>query len=482
MKDEFHKNDEMAIIFTWYFDEKHGIELLKPIKIVRGYFDEEFEIFVDDKNNTYLHYISRGPGFVYGFRHKISELQKDYKVKKYNDVKRMFFDDVKDYEFVDAMDMNGNLIGLAGRNKENKFEKYYYGDVDLDRLGSYGLNDDVLSETDPDVGATLALANDFDAEELSNHVKTSVIGQDEAIENLVTALWTNLQSDKKNNMIIIGGSGVGKTAIIREVAKKLGRSVYKTSATGKSQTGYVGECVTDILKNLIISCNGNLNAASNAIVVLDEFDKLAIGKGGEIATESVQQELLNIVEDGNFVINIGNELSKREVTISTKNITFIGCGAFSGIIKSEDKSLGFGNNIYNTDKEYRDITVDDIIKYGFIPELAGRFPVIIPLNKLTKENYVTILKNPNNSIFTDRLKILENNGITCKVLEEAYDEMAVMAEGMTIGARALDTIVNRTLSDVLKSVSRRKIDYDYVEISKETVHNPKKYVRKKNNS
>lgn len=474
MKDKFEIYDEAAVIFKWTVDDKCNNAVLEPIKIVNGYYNAVYKMFIDLENNAYVHFVEGCPGNSFGLRCKITDLKRACNSNSYNESKKIYLKSLKQFNFSLVTSDKQRLI-LLGIDKKNQHRQVAFDDIDLQNL------------TLDDMGIIVDKANNdsirdskniINAKELTDHIKKSVLGQEEAIDKFVTTLWINLQSDRRNNMIIIGPTGVGKTAIIREAAKKIGRFMYKTSAAGLTEAGYKGRGIEDILTGLLIACDKDIEKASNAIVVLDEFDKIAKGKGGTIATESVQNELLTIIEDGEVLLELGNNLYSEKVLLPTKNITFIGLGNFYGITKIKDKEIGIGKNIDRKEMSYKEIKPQNLIDYGYIPDLIGRMPVIISLNSISLEILIDILKNPNNSILMDRLNILRNNGISYKITEEAYYAMASRANNTT-GVRALDGIVDDTFSDIFMQVSRGINDYNYVEVTKETVSNPKKYVRKK---
>lgn len=269
---------------------------------------------------------------------------------------------------------------------------------------------------------------------------------------------------------MIGNSGVGKTSIIRSIADKLNKVVYRTSANSLTESGYVGNSVDDILKGLVEKCEGDIEKASNAIVILDEFDKIAFDKGGEIATEAVQNELLTLLEDGEYYLNFRNPLTSN-VTISTKNITFICLGVFENLQKTNSRKIGFETAENN--QTINNITADDIIKYGFLPEIVGRLPIIIELNTLTKSDLLSILKSPKGYL-AKCIELIKGEGIKIDITDDAYNQMIELAENKT-GARELQTIVTRTFFKIFESISKNPNYYEYIRITKETVLNPNKF-------
>ena len=475
MKNKYEVYDEVAVIFKREVLKDVNTEVLVPVKVVNGYFDGQYNMFIDRNNNSYLHYVEYTPGNVYGLRRKVVDLKKDYNTNDYGEAKKLFFNNLKTfvYSYAVSEDMKPGLLGI---NYDTGKAISVFDDIDL---ADCVVNDEgiVVVKEDNDLSTNI-----FDAKEMVDYIKETVIGQDEAIEKLVTALWINLQSDKKDNIIVIGPTGSGKTAIIREVGKKLGRFVYKTSAVGLTEAGYKGRNLSEMFGDLLTVCGNDVNVAKNAIVILDEFDKISTKRGSHITTEAIQNELLTVLEDGEVVVTVDkNSQFEEKIILPTNDITFIGLGNFYSITSKVSKEVGFERNIYKSSRKCDSITDKDLIEDGYLPDLIGRMPVIIYLNKLTKYNLIEIMKNSRNSILNDRLKILANNGVLVNVLEECYEEMATVADGMA-GARGLNKIVNNTLSEIFMNVALGNLDYNYAELGKETVHNPKKYVKKKINS
>lgn len=465
--------DEAVVIFERSISDLYNSLVLKPVKIVNGYMVEQYDMFIDKDNNSYSHYINEIPGNVYGLRIGVTELLRKYRTDDYNIAKKRWLRDLKKYEYVIGfcIDDDKKKIRLVGINLFND-KNIFFPDIDLEKFSIIEYGDAIKNEDNMQnkvLNTTL-----LNVSEIASDIKKTIVGQDEAIDKLLTTLWTNSQTEHKDNIIMIGATGNGKTAILNAVAKKLNRQMYITTIVGTTESGYVGKSVTDIIKELIIACNNDFEKATNAIVVLDEFDKLSKSKGGQVATESVQNELLTLIETGEFLVTIDDE----EILFPTKDITFIGLGNFYGITKKSNKEVGFGKDILANEKSYQEVTKADLIKYGFIPDLIGRMPVIITLNSLTIKNYVSILKDSSSSILNDRLDILNKCNVTVVVTDDAYLKMAELAEQSLVGARELNNIVNNTLSCILREVAFGINDYNYVIVTADTVMNPNIYIKK----
>ena len=465
MKDSELYN-EIAIIFRrTTVDGLYDQILYKPIKCVYCEKVNDELAIVDSKNTYYNHLICGKLGDAYALRTNVKDIMNIYNLSNPDDAKNEYFNYINDLLFKILYTEKEGFFLYGFNNKD----EIITGDQDFEGIK--------LSIPNTDIEEKQEEQKNLNATELSLKIKEKVIGQDSAIDKLVTTILTNdkLKSidafeDNKLNILLIGNSGVGKTFMIRTLAKQLNKDVYFTSANNLSQTGYVGNSVTDILSGLIVKCQGDINRINNSIVFIDEIDKISANKGGQISTESVQQELLTMLEGGEYYIK--SESSDSQLNISTKNITFICAGAFDGIRKKENKSLGFNNDISN--KTIAKITPNDIENYGFIPELVGRLPIIIELNNLTKEDIINILKNKN-GILESLKTIIEKEEIELIIDESTYEEIANKVIEYNLGAREIKSIVFNTLSSILNNISSGNISSGKIIISKETVINPNNY-------
>ena len=465
MKDSELYN-EIAIIFRrTTVDGLYDQILYKPIKCVYCEKVNDELAIVDSKNTYYNHLICGKLGDAYALRTNVKDIMNIYNLSNPDDAKNEYFNYINDLLFKILYTEKEGLFLYGFNNKDEIIAR----DQDFEGIK--------LSIPNTDIEEKQEEQKDLNATELSSKIKEKVIGQDNAIDKLVTTILTNdkLKSidafeDNKLNILLIGNSGIGKTFMIRTLAKQLNKDVYFTSANNLSQTGYVGNSVTDILLGLINQCQGDINRINNSIVFIDEIDKISIKKGGQISTESVQQELLTMLEEGQYYIKTPKE--GKAINISTANITFICAGAFNGIRKKENRSLGFNSNI--STKTITKITPKDIENYGFIPELIGRLPIIIELNNLTKEDIINILKNKN-GILESLKTIIEKEEIELIVDESTYEEIANKVIEYNLGARGIRAIVINTLAQILNNINKGIITSGKIIISKETVINPNNY-------
>lgn len=324
-----------------------------------------------------------------------------------------------------------------------------------------------------------------------------VIGQDRAKKALCVAVYNHYKrirsntpdSDvelKKSNILLVGKTGTGKTYLAENLARMLDIPFAITDATSLTEAGYVGEDVENILLRLIQAADGDIEKAQRGIIYIDEIDK--IGRKSEnpsttrdVGGEGVQQALLKIIEGtvANVPPNGGRKHPMQEfLQINTSEILFICAGAFDGIenkVKKRlgGKSLGFGAESAKekTGGELlKDIEPEDIIKFGLIPELVGRLPIIVALNPLDKEALSRILTEPKNAIIKQYKHLFKLDNVELSFDDEALDAICELAIKRQTGARGLRAIVENALLDIMFELPS-KPDYTSCRITKETILN-----------
>ena len=316
--------------------------------------------------------------------------------------------------------------------------------------------------------------------EIYIHLNEYVIGQDYAKKVLSVAVHnhykrigsqTSGQSDdvelQKSNIILIGPTGCGKTLMAQTLAKILNVPFTIADATTLTEAGYVGDDVENILVNLLQAADYDIELAENGIIYIDEIDKIARKSDSpsltrDVSGEGVQQALLKIIEGtiASVPPKGGRKHPQQElVKINTSNILFLCGGAFVGldsVIKRRtgSKAIGFGAKVVaETKKEFGEIISgvqpEDLLKFGLIPELVGRLPVIATMVELKEDDLIRILKEPRNALTKQYEKLFEFEGITLRFTTGALQAIASKAIKRKSGARGLRSVMEEAMLDVM---------------------------------
>ncbi len=347
-------------------------------------------------------------------------------------------------------------------------------------------------------------------EELESHLNKYVIDQEEAVEVIATKVCTHfnrMELEKsmpedervvgniKGNMLLIGPTGVGKTYIIKLIAKKIGVPFVKADVTKFSETGYVGGDVEDLVRELVHEADGDIAKAEYGIIYLDEIDKIASSGnmyGPDVSRTGVQRNLLKLMEESDVDLKTPHDLASQveaameaqrtgkviRKKINTKNILFIVSGAFGGlpeIIKKRlnMQAIGFDKTTFQREEKQdilKSIKTEDLIEFGYESEFVGRLPVTIVLNDLKEEGLYKILKNKYSSVVLGKKLDFRSYGIELDFSDEALKMLAQSAYLEKTGARGLLSVFEKALIKFEKTLPSTNIKQ--LTINKSIIDNP----------
>ena len=322
-----------------------------------------------------------------------------------------------------------------------------------------------------------------------------VVGQEHAKKVMSVAVYNHYKrvatgtmdeiEIEKSNMLMIGPTGCGKTYLVKTLAKLLDVPLAIADATSLTEAGYIGEDIESVVSKLLAAADNDVERAERGIIFIDEIDKIAKKKNTnsrDVSGESVQQGMLKLLEGAEVEVPVGANSKNAMVplaTVNTRNILFICGGAFPDldeIIKqrlNKKTSIGYSAELkdkYDKEKNILSrVTVEDIRKFGMIPEFIGRLPVIFTLEGLSRDMMVQILKEPRNAILKQYQKLLELDEVELLFNEGALEAIADKAMEKETGARALRAIIEEFMLDIMyevpkdDNIGRVTITREYIE-------------------
>lgn len=330
-------------------------------------------------------------------------------------------------------------------------------------------------------------------QELKHYLDQYIIGQEDTKKTLATGVYNHYKrlvqpkSDddeveiEKSNILLIGGTGTGKTYSVRMLAKKIQVPYCSVAANSFTQAGYVGEDVESILSRLLQAADYNISLAEKGIVYIDEIDKIARKSEGpsitrDVGGEGVQQSLLKLLEG--TIVHVPpyggrKHPEQKMLAIDTSNILFICGGAFEGIEKiiadrlNKQQRIGFGavaarESSLDIDQMLKQVLPEDIQKFGFLPEFVARVAIISYLQALTKIELRKILVQPKNALIKQYTKSFAMDGIILEFIDDALDYIVEKALAFKLGARGLRAICEKILKDPMFYLSTGRPDHKLI--------------------
>lgn len=368
-----------------------------------------------------------------------------------------------------------DMMKMSGMPNVGIFSNMNYQDMDIPEKQKIKKKKKDKNQSD-----MIDLRNIPAPHEIKHMLDEYVVGQEHAKKVMSVAVYNHYKriaarvdddvEIEKSNMLMIGPTGSGKTYLVKTLARLLQVPLAIADATSLTEAGYIGDDIESVVSKLLAAADNDVEKAEHGIIFIDEIDKIAKKKetrSRDVSGESVQQGMLKLLEGSDIEVPVGATSKNAmvpQVTVNTRNILFICGGAFPDldeIIKerlNKQSSIGFAADLkdkYDNDPNLlQNVTIEDLRNFGMIPEFLGRLPVIFSLECLTKEMLVQIMKEPRNAILKQYCKLLELDEVKLEFDDAALEAIADKAMEKKTGARALRSILEDYMLDIMYEIPK----------------------------
>ena len=384
--------------------------------------------------------------------------------------------DLSNLNFFDGM-FGGNSRDDRSRNQKKKHAGHASG---AEADGTFSA--DAGTDADAQNARPMTIQDIMPPHKIKEALDEYVIGQEQAKKIMSVGVYNHykriLSEPKdgveiaKSNMLMIGPTGSGKTYLVQTLARLLNVPLAMTDATSLTEAGYIGDDIESVVSKLLMAADNDVERAEHGIIFIDEIDKIAKKKNvsqRDVSGEAVQQGLLKLLEGSDVEVPVGATNKNAMVpleTVNTSNILFICGGAFPDlelIIKqrlNKTASIGFQADLHdkydNDPNLLQKVTLEDLRKFGMIPEFLGRMPVVFALHSLTEDMLVEVLKEPRNAILKQYERLLELDEVKLSFEDAALHAIAKKAMERDTGARALRAVIEEFMLDIMYEIPKDK--------------------------
>ncbi|WP_022772432.1 ATP-dependent Clp protease ATP-binding subunit ClpX [Butyrivibrio sp. AE2015] len=413
-----------------------------------------------------------------------------------NDCMQKTMDTVSQFDYQNLLN-NPNLMNELNKN-QNGFPGFGFFNMDNNNgfnMGGIPNSQKIKKKSESKVKPAFDIKNIPAPHKIKAKLDEYVIGQDQAKKVMSVAVYnhykrvaTDTMDDieiEKSNILLLGPTGSGKTYLVKTLAKLLDVPLAIADATSLTEAGYIGDDIESVVSKLLAAAGNDVEKTEHGIIFIDEIDKIAKKKNTtsrDVSGESVQQGMLKLLEGSNVEVPVGAGSKNAMVpltTVNTRNILFICGGAFPDLEEiitqrlNKQTSIGFDADLkdkYEDDPNIlSNVTVEDLKKFGMIPEFLGRLPIICTLQALTKDMLIQILKEPKNAILKQYQKLLALDEVDLQFDDSALEAIAEKALKKDTGARALRAIIEEFMLDIMyeipkdENIGRVTITRDYID-------------------